>query len=342
MMYITSNLQHHFGVVDAAWGAANSLVSSSVWYLSTYSYVFTPPNIFFRYEEKGQTPVNSPVADLIGVYDCNRVIYSAGTLSYYANDVLLDSYTAQNLPVSGNLRFFHASEGIGFFKISILPSAATISGKTSGFNVVTGNQSLASFQTEGIGFYPPVSISKPLTCRDVIMDNLTLNTDFKYEQGLLEFFSEAATGTAVTAAPIQLGMGVSVEVTHAIGLSATSAGVVTYSGNRRRICNCGVNISFFCNKKAKIHLCVISSNTVRYPLFTNSGINFPAGTIQASVIEVEYETPTANNDISTAMQFFWDADPADTITVYVASGDTPTLTTSHINFFALFTPNTIP
>ena len=125
-------------------------------------------------------------------------------------------------------------------------------------------------------------------------------------------------------------------------LTGSTAGVVTYTGSRSRTIHAALSIGFYCSKKCKVHIWAVSSNTTRYPLgIVDDGITFPAGTIPASILSIDYDQNTPSNNISTSSHFFVKVDTNDNFRVYVVSNAaTTTITTDHLNIFALGMPLT--
>lgn len=183
-----------------------------------------------------------------------------------------------------------------------------------------------------------------------IQGPLELLSDFKFNKAMIEIYKDVTTApsdTTTSATPftiIALNFGTTILTAHSENMSSTTAGVITYSGNRRRVIHSAFNFSLSCDKKADIHLFAVSSNTTRYPTKTGSGGNpvFGAGVIPASVSEFTYDTNTAGNFIIMTSHFYWDADNGDTVTIYAVSDTaTTTVTVAHANIFCTTMPNVI-
>jgi hypothetical protein len=181
-----------------------------------------------------------------------------------------------------------------------------------------------------------------------ITGSLTAGADFIYDQPMIEIYHDnttAAPTTTLTSAntTYTINLSTSMITTHNHGMTSSTGGVITYSGNRRRVLHSALSGSFHCDKKANLHLFAVSSNTTRYPSFVNSGITFPAGTIPASLTQIQYDTNTIGSDIAIAGHFFWDADATDTITAKIVSNTALTvLTIEHLNIFSMAMPGTQP
>lgn len=173
-------------------------------------------------------------------------------------------------------------------------------------------------------------------------------TDFKYAKPMYEAYialGSTPPTTSITTANVvySLGLGTTITATHNHASSITSAGVVTYTGTRRRVSHSGISVAYHLDGKGTVYMWAESSNTTRYPAPGLIGsITFPAGTIPASVISMEYDTNTVGKDISTAQHFFWDADENDTLTLKVTCGTARTLTVTYLNMFGMWMPAEVP
>ena len=166
---------------------------------------------------------------------------------------------------------------------------------------------------------------------------LTVNRDLKYNMPMIEIYRNPAiapsttttSGTINTA--IALNFDTDMIVTHSHEMSATTAGVVSYnSTDRARVLHAGMTLSFHCDKKAVIDLYAVSSNTTKYPggQVVSSGPTLPAGAIPASLISESYDNNNPGADVVIVTHFYWEADPADTITFYISSDTATTVITS--------------
>ena len=320
-LYLTSSINHYFGVVDSSWGAAENNITSATYYLASYSSSFSPPNIFFQFHETGQAAVAASNPDLVGRYACNKVVYDAGTLLFYDDDVLIDSHTAQNLPVSGSLRFFHSTATNGFFEATLLATSASISSNQSGIDIASSSRGIMSLTSSGINTYVPVQISESLTFNkpvgELYWNNNTEATDITAASTVYE----VATSTGVGTCDFK-----NMFACQETLIAGTAYGQeLKYTGEPTKLFHCGCSFSVIGGANSGL--------TYAFFLMKNG--------VEVSSSRVTMKLDSNNQNFSTALHGFVELATNDLLSIGVTqtSGSPGDITVDNANIFAVAFPN---
>jgi len=156
-----------------------------------------------------------------------------------------------------------------------------------------------------------------------------LKGDFIYQKGALEAYcQDNATETVIATinTPVPVNLGAAVVSSYAVGLTVTTAGLVTYNGARTRRFHCGCTIS------AKA---VDIKEQLTFAVFKN-GILVPGSKVQLFEAKDEAEIN------STAIHSMPEMSTGDTLQVYVENNtNAGDVLVTNFNLFVLGLPNTI-